>query len=102
PSPLMEHGRLGVAHRGSRLGRLLMIAAVAAATAVLAPAAEARDATIRSFDQTAINPHFFPAAGLAAGKRAPTVMVGPGWSQPGETDENSSSDELFGGVGVGA
>ena len=56
---------------------------------------------MRSFDQTAINMHFFPAAGLAAGKRAPTVMVGPGWSQPGETDENSSSDELFGGVGLG-
>ena len=28
-------------------------------------------------------------------------MVGPGWSQPGETDENSTSEELFGGVGVG-
>ncbi|MBN1529661.1 MAG: alpha/beta hydrolase [Thermoleophilaceae bacterium] len=74
---------------------------VAVATAVLAPAAQARDATVRSFDGTAINTHFFPAAGLAPGKRAPTVMVGPGWSQPGETDESSSSDELFGGVGLG-
>jgi ABC-2 type transport system ATP-binding protein len=90
-----------MADRGGTVKRFLMIVAVAAASAVLAPAAEARDATIRSFDQTAINTHFFPAAGLAAGKRAPTVMVGPGWSQPGETDENSSSDELFGGVGLG-
>jgi ABC-2 type transport system ATP-binding protein len=69
--------------------------------AVLAAGAQARDATVRSFDQTAINMHFFPAAGLAAGQRAPTVLVGPGWSMTGETDENSSSDELFGGVGVG-
>src|SRR5215208_766420 len=98
----MEYGRLGVAHHpGSRVGRLLIIVAAASATALLAPAAQARDATTRSFDQTRINTHFFPAAGLAAGKRAPTVMVGPGWSQPGETDENSSSEELFGGVGVG-
>ena len=78
----------------------LIVAGLAAAA--IAPGAQARDATVRSFDQTRINMHFFPAAGLAAGKRAPTVMVGPGWSQPGETDENSTSDELFGGVGVGA
>ena len=68
---------------------------------LLAPGAQARDATVRSFDQTAINMHFFPAAGLAAGKRAPTVLVGPGWSMAGSTDENGSSEELFGGVGVG-
>ena len=67
----------------------------------LAAGAEARDATVRSFDQTPISMHFFPADGLTAGKRAPTVLVGPGWSQPGETDENSSSEELFGGVGLG-
>ena len=30
------------------------------------------------------------------------MLVGPGWSMAGETDENSTSDELFGGVGVGA
>ena len=68
---------------------------------MVATGAQARDATVRSFDQTAISMHFFPAAGLAAGKRAPTVLIGPGWSMAGETDENSSSEELFGGVGVG-
>ena len=79
-----------------------LIGVVVVALALLAPSAEARDATVRSFDQTAINMHFFPATGLAAGKRAPTVLVGPGWSQAGETDDSSSSEELFGGVGVGA
>jgi ABC-2 type transport system ATP-binding protein len=69
--------------------------------AVLAAGVQARDATVRSFDQTAISMHFFPAEGLAPGKRAPTVLIGPGWSMPGETDESSASDELFGGVGVG-
>jgi ABC-2 type transport system ATP-binding protein len=79
-----------------------LVGTVVVALALFAPSAEARDATVRSFDQTAINTHFFPAEGLAAGKRAPTVLVGPGWSQAGETDDSSSSDELFGGVGVGA
>jgi ABC-2 type transport system ATP-binding protein len=69
---------------------------------LLAPGAHARDATVRSFDQTPINMHFFPAEGLAPGKRAPTVLVGPGWSMSGATDDSAASEELFGGVGVGA
>ena len=78
-----------------------VVALVLVGLGTFAGGAEARDATVRSFDQTAISMHFFPAAGLAAGKRAPTVLIGPGWSMSGETDENSSSEELFGGVGVG-
>ena len=74
-------------HGGTRLRWLL----AGRCDCVLAARAEARDATVRSFDQTPISMHFFPAAGLAAGKSAPTVLVGPGWSQAGETDENSSS-----------
>jgi ABC-2 type transport system ATP-binding protein len=75
---------------------------VAAAMLVLcAPAATARDATIRSFDQTQISLHFFAAEGLAAGQRAPTVLVGPGWSMPGETNQDSSSLDALGGVGLG-
>ena len=75
--------------------------AVMAAVAAIAPSAQARDATVRSFDQTAINMHFFPAEGLAAGKRAPTVLVGPGFSSPGETNQDSSSTDALGGVGLG-
>src|SRR4051812_29678990 len=78
-----------------------LVGTAVVALALLAPSAQARDATVRSFDQTAINMHFFAASGLAAGKRAPTVLVGPGWSMAGETDDSSSSEELFGGVGVG-
>ncbi len=71
------------------------------ALAFCAPAASARDAVVTSFDGTKINTHFFPAAGLAAGKRAPTVFVGHGYGQTGGTDENSSSETLFGQVGLG-
>ena len=56
---------------------------------------------MHSFDGTSINMHFFPAAGLAAGDRAPSVLVGPGFGPPGETDENSASSEQFGNVGLG-
>jgi ABC-2 type transport system ATP-binding protein len=73
----------------------------AAMLALCAPGAFARDATIRSFDQTAISLHFFPAEGLAAGQRAPTVLVGPGWSMPGETNQDSTSLDALGGVGLG-
>ncbi len=87
-------GRAGVRGLVSAVGALASLLA-------LAGGAQARDATVRSFDQTAISMHLFPAEGLAAGKRAPTVLIGPGWSMSGETDQSSASDELFGGVGVG-
>jgi ABC-2 type transport system ATP-binding protein len=86
----------------TRMRRLVGAVTVAlVACGCLAAVAQARDATVRSFDQTAISMHFFPAEGLAAGKRAPTVLVGPGWSMSGETDDSAGSEELFGGVGVG-
>ncbi|MEA2332716.1 MAG: type transport system ATP-binding protein [Thermoleophilaceae bacterium] len=85
--------------RGRRLAGAAALAA--ALLAALAPGVQARDATVRSFDQTPISMHFFPAEGLAAGQRAPTVLIGPGWSSPGETDQNSSSSEQIGNVGLG-
>lgn len=51
-----------------------------------APVALARDAVVRSFDGTPIVTHFFPAEGLAAGARAPTVLAGHGWGGSGETN----------------
>ena len=75
-----------------------LVGVVVLGLALLAPSAQARDFTVRSFDQTSINAHFFPATGA----KAPTVLVGPGWSMAGETDDSSASEELFGGVGLGA
>jgi ABC-2 type transport system ATP-binding protein len=59
------------------------------AVLALAPGiAHARDAIVSSFDGTPIVTHFFPAAGLQGGQRAPTIMVGHGWGGSGETNEN--------------
>src|SRR3954471_6581782 len=67
----------------------------------LAPAAEARDQIVTSFDGTPLATSFFPAAGLKAGQRAPTILMTHGWGQQRSRDENASSQELFGNAGVG-
>src|SRR5919201_2429775 len=72
-----------------------------AALLLTAPAAAARDATVTSFDGTPITVSFFPAEGLGAGQRAPTVLEGHGWGGSRETDPNKASDEATGNVGVG-
>jgi ABC-2 type transport system ATP-binding protein len=60
--------------------------------------AVARDDTIKSFDGTKIALSFFPAPDLKHGQRAPTIMIGPGWSQ----SRSSASDpglDAFGYAG---
>ncbi|MGI8846613.1 MAG: hypothetical protein ACR2HC_10685, partial [Thermoleophilaceae bacterium] len=79
----------------------LLFALTLIALGVCAPSSLARDATVVSFDGTKINTHFFPAAGLGAGNQAPTVFVGHGYGMTGDTDENSTSENLFGSVGLG-
>jgi ABC-2 type transport system ATP-binding protein len=80
---------------------LLIVAGAFAATLFAAGTALARDAHVRSFDGTKILVHFFPAAGLKAHHRAPTVLMGPGWGQLGSTDENSKTSTAGGVVGIG-
>lgn len=63
--------------------------------------AAARDATVISFDGTPIATHFFPAAGLAPGATAPTVLVGHGWGGSGATDPEGASDPTTGNTGLG-
>jgi ABC-2 type transport system ATP-binding protein len=50
----------------------------------------ARDGVVTSFDGTRIVYSFFPAHNLAAGQRAPTVMVGPGYSS-GRTNDSDAN-----------
>jgi ABC-2 type transport system ATP-binding protein len=66
-----------------------------------APAALAEDGTVKSFDGTSIAYHWFPAEGPKPGEKAPTVLSGPGWSQGGDTDPDSASENLFGAIGNG-
>ena len=67
----------------TRIGRIALGAVIGAL--MLAPAAQARDAVVESFDGTPIVTHFFPAPGLADGQRAPTLMIGHGWGGSGAT-----------------
>src|SRR4051794_6488739 len=73
---------------------------LALASVLLLPAAaEARDATITSFDGTQIVLSFFPSP---AGGKAPTILEGHGWGGSRETNPDAASDEGTGNVGVGA
>ena len=63
----------------------------ALAWAGLAGSAQAEDIVVNSFDGTPIVAHWFPNPSLAAGKRAPVVLNGPGWSQPGENDPSTGA-----------
>lgn len=75
---------------------------LAVLTLLLLPgAAAAEDATITSFDGTPIEVHFFPAEGLRAGARAPTVLWGPGYAQGGDTNPESQSSEVIGNTASG-
>src|SRR6202000_60416 len=65
---------------------------------LVAPAAHARDATVKSFDGTKIKLSFFPAK---AGKKAPTVLEGHGWGGSRDTKPNSTSTHALGHVGPG-
>ncbi len=73
----------------------------AAAALALPAAAAARSLTVRSFDGTKLHVNFFIAAGLRRGHRAPTVLMGPGWGSPGDTNANDSTVPSLGAVGVG-
>lgn len=71
------------------------------AAGVLVPSAAARDAIVPSFDGAPLSVSFFPAEGLPAGKRAPTILQTHGWGLRRERDQNGASLAAFGQVGVG-
>lgn len=62
------------------------------ASALTADPAHARDAVVTSFDGTPIVMHFFEATGLSPGERAPTVLVGPGYTKRGNARGDDVSD----------
>jgi ABC-2 type transport system ATP-binding protein len=61
----------------------------------------AASTTVTSFDGTQIHVNYFTAPGLKPGHRAPTVLLGPGWSSPGDTSTTDSTDTSTGIPGVG-
>jgi ABC-2 type transport system ATP-binding protein len=79
--------------------RTIFLAAVLA-LAWAAPAS-ARDAVVPSFDGAQIHVSFFPAEGLKASHRAPTVLQTHGWGGTRDTNPDSATTESGGGVGLG-
>ena len=75
-------------------------AATILALALFAPGAAARDVIVESFDDTPIITHFFPAAGLEEGKRAPTILIGHGWAGTGEAADGSPAPFIADGYNV--
>jgi ABC-2 type transport system ATP-binding protein len=80
----------------------LPVAAVIAGALVCAPAANAEDVTITSFDGTKIAAHWFVGKGVDTRAPAPTILEGPGWSQPGDADSQSGAGvgPIFGVPGI--
>jgi ABC-2 type transport system ATP-binding protein len=60
----------------------------------------ASDWTLTSFDGAKIRMHWFPTPQASAAKPAPTVLMGPGWGQAGDT--NTKTIGLFGSLGIGS
>ncbi|MFM8971867.1 MAG: alpha/beta hydrolase, partial [Actinomycetota bacterium] len=46
--------------------------------------------TLTSFDGTRINVNWFPNAAATASKPMPTILMGPGWGQAGDTNVNAT------------
>lgn len=56
------------------------------------------DWDITSFDGTTIRAHWFPLPEASADNQAPTILMGPGWSMPGDT--NTEAVGLFGALDI--
>ena len=68
----------------------MVLGCAVALLCVVAAPAQARDGSITSFDGTKIAYHFYPQPDLAKGKKAPTLMNGPGYSSGGASKDDST------------
>ncbi len=64
-----------------------------------APGPGEGDVVVTSFDGTEILAHWFPSP-ASADEPAPTILMGPGWSLPGDTSTGDALP-LFGALGIG-
>ena len=55
---------------------------------------------VTSFDGTRIRVHWFPNPQATAAVPLPTILKGPGWSQPGDIDTKTRGNGLFGDVNI--
>jgi ABC-2 type transport system ATP-binding protein len=62
----------------------------------------ASDWGLTSFDGAKIRLHWFPAPTASATHRLPTVLMGPGWGQSGDTNTSAGNASSAGVVGAAA
>ena len=60
----------------------------------------ALDAQVESFDGTHITTHFYPAAGLEEGDKAPTILIGHGWAGTGAAADGTPAPFIADGYNV--
>jgi ABC-2 type transport system ATP-binding protein len=72
---------------------------IVVATLLAAPAAQARDVTVTSFDGTPIAASLLPATGLAPGARAPTILMTHGWGGTRDRGDSAIPMSPFGASG---
>ncbi len=68
--------------------------------AAAADAAKPAEVDVTSFDATLIRAHWFPNPQASEAKAMPTVLKGPGWSQPGDVNAASKGDGIFGDLNI--
>jgi ABC-2 type transport system ATP-binding protein len=85
---------------GDRYTRPACTPKASAAVVATPVAGVSSDFDITSFDGTTIRAHWFPRS--TTGATSPTVLKGPGWGQPGDTDTQSSGYGLFGDLNIHA
>ena len=66
----------------------------------VAVAGSASDFDVTSFDGTRIRAHWFPNPKATGTTQSPTILKGPGWSQPGDTDTKTRGNGIFGDVNI--
>ncbi len=62
--------------------------------------AKPAEVDITSFDGTLIRAHWFPNPQASKANAMPTVLKGPGWSQPGDLNTASRGDGIFGDLNI--
>jgi ABC-2 type transport system ATP-binding protein len=84
------------ADRQRRPAATALLGVVVALLFGTAPAAEARDVNVRSFDGVTIRAHFSPASKRAGDERVPTVLIGPGYPTHGDTNPDGDTSDQIG------
>jgi ABC-2 type transport system ATP-binding protein len=91
----LHRRRVSIFVAGALIAGLALIAAPTGTAVADPPVPTNRSLQVTSFDGTAITVNFFPATGLKAGERAPTIMYGPGWGGAGDNNPNSATATLY-------